>query len=308
MTPTQTRRSTTVVGATVAVLMVLGGLSAVERHTAFSAVQAQTTWRCLVIAPERRCAPYEAADCRYSQSLEDRIVDELRGVYGPYTSLWFAAKSETDIEQMVGRSEVHVSGLSAADSTTRHRFATDLLNLTLAGPNVNLYQKVDKDAVAWLPDQNRCWFSASVIAIRQKYDLTIDQRGADALDHVPAACSSTVLITVPHGSVSTAAAPARSTNESITEWDDDRNGRVSRAAAGAHGTAPVGRDHPAYPFMRDGDGDGMVSESGWAFPPPAKPEGPPSAPHARGPYRNCTELSRDHPNGVPETTPCTSRA
>ncbi len=26
--------------------------------------------------------------------------------------------------------------------------------------------------------------------------------------------------------------------------------------------APVSRDHPAYPFMRDGDGDGVVCEQG----------------------------------------------
>ena len=30
------------------------------------------------------------------------------------------------------------------------------------------------------------------------------------------------------------------------------------AEARAHGIAPVTRDHPAYPFMRDGDGDGVV--------------------------------------------------
>ena len=167
-TPMQTRRTTTVVGTTVAVLMVLGGLSAVERHTAFSGVHAQTSWRGLVIAPERRCASYEADEYRYSQSVEDRIIDELGGVYGPYTGRWFATKSETDIEHMVARSEAHDSGLCAADNPTRRRFATDLLNLTLAGPNVNRYQKVDKDAAEWLPEQNRCWFAARVIAVRQK--------------------------------------------------------------------------------------------------------------------------------------------
>ena len=81
-----------------------------------------------------------------------------------------------------------------------------------------------------------------------------------------AACSSTALITVPRGRAPTALAPAGSTNESIAEWDDDRNGRVSYAEAPTHGIAPMTRDHPAYPFMRDGDGDGVVCDSGSASP------------------------------------------
>ena len=60
------------------------------------------------------------------------------------------------------------------------------------------------------------------------------------------------------------------------------------------------RDHPAYPFMRDGDGDGVVCESGSRR---ASPASSPASPRASGagcgPYRNCTALRRDHPNGVP---------
>ena len=51
--------------------------------------------------------------------MEDRIVDELGGVYGPYTGRWFASTSDTDIEHMVARSEAHDSGLCAADLATR---------------------------------------------------------------------------------------------------------------------------------------------------------------------------------------------
>ena len=41
------------------------------------------TWNGLVVAPEARCSPYESSDYRYSQSVEDRIVRRLGGVYGP---------------------------------------------------------------------------------------------------------------------------------------------------------------------------------------------------------------------------------
>ena len=155
----------------------------------------------LVVAPEQRCSPYDADDYRYPQSVEDRIVDELGGIYGPYTGRWFASTSDTDIEHMVARSEAHDSGLCAADPATRRRFATDLLNLTLAGPQVNRYDKVDRDAAEWLPAQNRCWFAARVIAVRERYGLTIDRREADALDQVLAGCTSTELITFARGEV-----------------------------------------------------------------------------------------------------------
>ena len=294
------RRTTTSLGLLAVVFLVLGAVVTIGRIPAVGALHAQTSWRGLVVAPEQRCSPYDADDYRYPQSVEDRIVDELGGVYGPYTGRWFASESETDIEHMVARSEAHDSGLCAADAATRRRFATDLLNLTLAGPRVNRYEKVDHDAAEWLPAQNRCWFAARVIAVRQRYGLTVDRREADALDEVLAGCGSTELITFARGEVPAPAPPAARAPEAIAAWDDDGNGRVSCAEARAHGIAPVTRDHPAYPFMRDGDGDGVVCESGRRRASPARPAPSPRATGAGcGPYRNCTALRRDHPNGVP---------
>ena len=43
-------------------------------------------------------------------------------------------------------------------------------------------------------------------------------------------------------------------------YDDNGNGRITCAEARAHGIAPVRADHPAYPYMNDGDGDGVVCE------------------------------------------------
>ena len=190
------RRTTTPLGLAV-VFLVIGVVSTIARFPAVGELHAQTLWRGLVVAPEQRCSPYNADDYRYPQSVEDRIIDELGGIYGPYTGRWFASKSDTDIEHMVARSEAHDSGLCAADLATRRRFATDLLNLTLAGPRVNRYEKVDHDAAEWLPAQNRCWFAARVIAVRQRYGLTIDRREANALDEVLAGCASTELIMFP---------------------------------------------------------------------------------------------------------------
>ena len=158
-----------------------------------ASVQAQT-WRGLRVAPESRCSPYRASDYSYPQSIEARIIESLGGIWSPYTGRTFATRQETDIEHLVARSEAHDSGLCAATAETRRRFATDLLNLTLASPSVNRGQKNDRDAAAWLPDQNQCWFADRVVRVRQKYSLTIDRREANALDAVLASCASTALV------------------------------------------------------------------------------------------------------------------
>ena len=204
---------------------------------------------------------------------------------------------------MVARSEAHDSGLCAADNPTRRRFATDLLNFTLAGPNVNRYQKVDKDAAEWLPDQNRCWFAARVIAVRQKYELTIDQREADALDRVLAACSSTALVTVPPGvrrprqhrqAARTRASPNWTSTETVASVVPRR---------GQHEIAPVGVVTRRIRSCATAMGTAWSVSPDRRFSARASPDAPPRAPRARGPYRNCTELRRDHPNGVPRGHP-----
>ena len=58
--------------------------------------------------------------------------------------------------------------------------------------------------------------------------------------------------------------------DGAAEWDDNGNGRVSCAEARRHGIAPVRRDHPAYAWMSDPDGDGVVCGSGRAANPGAR--------------------------------------
>ena len=149
------------------------------------------TWRGLRIAPENRCSSYNAADYPYPQSVEDQIVAELGGVYSPYTGTWFASKRDTDIEHIVARSEAHDSGLCTEDGATKRRFASDLLNLTLASPQVNRCDgsgKCAHDAAEWLPLRNQCWFAGRVLAVRKKYRLTVDRLEAAALDRVLSGC------------------------------------------------------------------------------------------------------------------------
>ena len=152
-----------------------------------SAIVAQE-WRGLVVAPEERCAPYDASEYSYPQSVEPRIADILGGVYSPYTCATFRTLNETDIEHVVARSEAHDSGLCTASPERKREFARDMRNLTLADPYLNRDEKGAKDAANWTPDENRCWFAWRVIDVRRAYGLTIDRREADALDAILAVC------------------------------------------------------------------------------------------------------------------------
>ena len=147
------------------------------------------TWRGIRVAPECRCTPYDRDDYPYPQSIEAEIAARLGGMVSPYDGTRFDSLRESDIEHIVAVSEAHDSGLCAASAAVRRRFASDLDNLTLASPELNRYQKRDHDAAEWLPESNRCWFAATIVAVRREYDLTIDRREAAALDAVLKGCS-----------------------------------------------------------------------------------------------------------------------
>ena len=224
------------------------------------------TWRGLTVAPEHRCAPYDKRrDYPYPPSVEHDIVRELGAVYGPYTGTCFATTAETDIEHVVATNEAHDSGLCARDRETRRRFARDLRNLTLASPAVNRGQKSGKDAAQWMPAKNRCWFVHRVLEVRLAYGLTIDRREATALEQVLRGCESTAMepIVCRASSGASQAAGGRTregASDALALYDDNGNGRITCKEARRHGIAPVHRTHPAYRYMRDGDGDGVVCE------------------------------------------------
>ena len=244
--------------------MVLLILSAVLFATLASSQDTADTWRGLVVAPENRCSPYDRKrDYPYPQSIERDIERGLGRVYGPYTHTCFASARETDIEHIVATSEAHDSGLCARDRATRARFASDLRNLTLASPRVNRHRKSAKDAAEWLPERNRCWFAARIVEVRRAYGLTIDRREAAALERILARCDTTDMEPVTCTSDAAAAGDGNEgtgSSHALALYDDNGNGRITCKEARQHGIAPVPRGHPAYRYMRDGDGDGVVCE------------------------------------------------
>ena len=145
----------------------------------------ESAWRGITVAPENRCAPYDRDDYPYPQSVELQIINSMDGdICSPYTETCFDSARDTDIEHIIALSEAHDSGLCSASADVKRRFASDVRNLTLASPYLNRHVKGAGDAAEWLPSHNRCWFAERIIEVRLAYQLTIDQREADALDAI----------------------------------------------------------------------------------------------------------------------------
>ena len=145
------------------------------------------TWMGLPVCEEGDREGYDrdAFGSAYS-SLEDEIIDALPKsdgqVYTPYTCTLFEIRDDgtavTDIEHIVALAEAYDSGLAESKFRT---FAGDIDNLTIADPTVNRRQKSDRDAGEWEPPENRGWFAARVVAVKQKYGLSVNAAERDAL-------------------------------------------------------------------------------------------------------------------------------
>ena len=129
---------------------------------------------------------------------------------------------------------------------------------------MNRHQKSGKDAGEWIPDRNRCWFAGRVLEVKRAYGLTVDRREAAALERILRGCASTAMAPkVCRGTRASSGATGEAAGggeEALARYDDNRNGKITCKEARRHGIAPVHRSHPAYGYMRDGDGDGVVCE------------------------------------------------
>ena len=156
------------------------------------------TWRGLVVAPENRCSSYDPGDYRHRDALAVDIAAGFDGrVYDPYTGIYYEDLEGVSVDHIVAKTEVHDSGGCEWGRTERRAFAADLENLTLASPRLDRAVKADNDAAEWLPDFNRCWFAGAVVAVRRKYELTVDEAERDALEAVLSECESTEMVFAP---------------------------------------------------------------------------------------------------------------
>ncbi len=145
----------------------------------------------IVIGPDRLCPPFDRRDYTYSSSLKRKIIDGMGGRrYSPYTFEYFPSLNEAETDHIVALGEAHRSGLCAESPSAKRRFARDVLNLTLASPDVNR-KKADKDLADWLPDANQCWFVQRVLDVKRKYALSMDLPEAQRAEEVLKGCGDT---------------------------------------------------------------------------------------------------------------------
>ncbi|MXX68124.1 MAG: hypothetical protein F4Y74_04105 [Gemmatimonadales bacterium] len=153
------------------------------------------TWRGLVVAPELRCSDYDPEQYRHPAGLEDAVIAELGDkLYEAYTGVYYDHPRDVQVDHIVAKREAHDSGGCTWAPSLRREFARDLDNLALASPRLDLGIKAGNDAAEWMPDFNRCWYAGTIVAVRRKYDLTVDEAERDALEGVLANCDSTEMI------------------------------------------------------------------------------------------------------------------
>lgn len=248
------------------ILVILHVIAAAAAMTFFgymaaAAADAPKKFRGVAVAPESRCSEYDRSDYRYPQSLEPKIVERLGGIWSPYTNECFASIKETDIEHVVSISEAHDSGLCAADGTVRSAFASDMMNLTLASPGLNRYEKSGKDAGEWLPDENQCFFINRTMKVKRKYGLSMDEKELAAVKSVRKRCRASGIgnsARLVNPCPAEAHLPDDGEDGALDLYDDNGNGAITCSEARRHGIAPVYRGHRAYQYMRDGNEDGVV--------------------------------------------------
>jgi len=145
----------------------------------------------LRVKQEDWCSSYERSDYSYPRSIESAIIRIQGGMYSPYDLTCFSSSHQSDVEHIVAIAEAHRSGMCARGKLERKQFTSDLLNLTLATSELNREHKVAKDAAEWLPPENQCWYAGRIVAVKKKYELSVDKAERRALQSVLKRCRST---------------------------------------------------------------------------------------------------------------------
>jgi len=110
----------------------------------------------------------------------------------PFDGVATTNPSDLDIDHLVPLAEAWDSGAHSWSASRRRAFANDLdLDAALIAVTDNLnQQKGDDDPAEWLPPRAayRCTYVRNWIAVKKKWELSIDPAEADALRRVLATC------------------------------------------------------------------------------------------------------------------------
>lgn len=102
-----------------------------------------------------------------------------------------------DIDHMVPLAEAHHSGGWAWDAATREAYANDLgdpRSLVAVSASSNR-SKSDRDPAEWMPAMERCRYAAEWIAVKARWDLSVDVDERDFLSGVAVnECATTTVV------------------------------------------------------------------------------------------------------------------
>ena len=203
-----------------------------------------------LLAELRTAVENDAGYDRSDYNHDRRYLCNTAGV-DPYTGLRFES-STCDVDHIVAAKEAHESGGHAWDRSTRRQFGDDALNLVASRDCVNR-SKGSRDPAEWsgvqsgtcagatLTTEGRCFWAARTIAVKYRYDLTVDTAERAALRTGLTNCPDNIDIQAPPRATATAAPP------------------TSTRPATATTTAPqTSNCHPAYqPCLPNLAGDAL---------------------------------------------------
>ena len=167
----------------------------------------------------------------YDRSDYDHSSGELCDTSGtdPYTGLTFTAAT-CDVDHIVAAKEAHESGGHRWDSATRGRFGDDRLNLVASRDCVNR-SKGSSDLAEWsgvqsgacagarLTTAGRCFWAARTVAVKYRYNLTVDTAERAALGTALNQCPADIDAAAPSRATVTTA-PTPDTPSSTTTASD----------------------------------------------------------------------------------------
>ncbi len=116
----------------------------------------------------------------------------------PYDGKVFTNPTGLDIDHMVPLAEAWRSGAWAWTSTQRMEFANDLddsRSLLAVTASLNR-SKGDRDVAGWLPTNAQCAYISNWIAVKSRFDLTVDPIEGEFLQSKIASCKITNVVIV----------------------------------------------------------------------------------------------------------------
>ena len=194
-------------------------------------------------------AGYDRADYEHDR----RYLCETPGA-DPYTGLSFEPAT-CDVDHIVAAKEAHESGGHAWDRPTRQAFGNDALNLVASRDCVNR-SKGSSDPAEWSTVQSgtcagatittagRCFWVASTITVKHRYNLSVDTAERAALQAGLVDCPNNLDIETPPRATTRTTQPTTTQPTTTT---------ISSAA-----TAETEDCHPAYdPCLPNRPGDAL---------------------------------------------------